>query len=258
MFWVLGRTLRQGLTGYGLLVSVGFALTPLFEQVMMSPPGTVDSSVSKYISPFVISFSYVLPIIASWTSLQAFLPELTERFTSLVALRDSLTRYMWAKYFSVSAFAILLFFSTGLFAFWLSFFLLPALGIFEVSPQPTLPLDFLFGDLVESQPFTFGLVYSGWLALHAWIWSSICFACLLLVKNRFAALLTPMVFYFVSWLFMANTPFREANPRDLWVLASIPDPNIPTYIIGTAVEIVVAATLTWAAIRQFAKRGFAE
>lgn len=258
MLWVVRRSLAQTVSGSGLAFLLAFLAYPvLFLTTKGLLYGPEQLTFSRFTVALVSVTVYIYPAFASFVSMQALLPELSEGFISLVGMRSNIGAYLFTKYVVVSCVALGTFFTSSLLSFALAYTALPAAGLYPAVLGVPDSINIPFLNSPDNSYVVLGLSYSAWFALHGWIWSTFSFACMLLVRNRFVALLAPTVAFLTSWLMLSGLKLYSFTPYTSWILVNMPNPNFAEIMVTTGIEIVTAAALTVFSIRQYTRQGLA-
>ena len=190
----------------------------------------------------------MLPLFATFFGVQALVPELLERFTSLVALRMSATRYLLARLLAAGSVSFALFFAYAAIDYFVLLWAFPAFD----SKGAALPPQSAFVDaydfwapLFHSSAEWFGVVYASWFGLHAAVWAMLAFALVLLLKNLYIALVAPVGIFLGLWLWFYEAQLYKLSPLSLWVVFVVPDMNfvVDTMVTLSALALVIALAL---------------
>lgn len=170
-----------------------------------------------YLIGGIVPLTFV--ILATALYLPSFSQEINERFLFYACARRPAGELLRAKFRFNLALVFVYCFLFIFICFLAAFHIVPALDLVKFHPDATdlkaiqaeLYGRHTFTQLLQYGTLTYGILYSAWVGLNAAAYSSIGFALLLLIRNRYVALSLPTLIYIVAGFLMtrpALMPYR--------------------------------------------------
>lgn len=153
----------------------------------------------------ITPFMFILPLVAALLGSLTVYMEVGNRFTSLVATRRSLRRYLAGRLVQAAVLPSVVYFAYAVFAFVVAYIVWPQTGNPGVDPsnyqmtnqeaQRAEVADTSYSQLLGSGLIAYCLGYSAWLGISAGFYSVAAALCLVVLPNRLAAIAIPTALY---------------------------------------------------------------
>jgi len=188
-----------------LVLAVGAVVVPLAYGVQMSVSKGYPSQVAVFSHIMITPFMFVFPLLAAFLGGLRMYSEVGHRFASLMATRQSMYRYLAGRLVGSAIVPFACYFLYAALAFVIAYFVWPAVGNPGVDPsnyqmtnaqaaQAELR-DTSYSQLLGAGTLVYGFGYAAWLGISAAVYSIASVLCLVVLKNRLAAIALPAALY---------------------------------------------------------------
>lgn len=199
---------RAGPIFRNLLTFVLAALTvavPLAYGVQLAANKGYPSQIAVFSQILITPLMFVFPLIAALLGCLRMYAEVGHRYASLVGTRQSMRRYLVGRLLRTAIVPSSVYFVYAALAFFIAYYVWPEAGNPGVDPsfygmttvqaaQAELR-DTSYSQLLEAGTLAYGLGYAVWLGISAGFYSIASALCLVLMKNRLAAIALPSALY---------------------------------------------------------------
>lgn len=210
--------IRKSLPFLLVILAVG---VPLAYGIQMTVHKGYPSQIAVLSRIFITPFMFIFPLIAGLLGCWKMYTEVGQRFASLHGARQSMRRYLARRLLCSALVPAGAYFVYAVLAFLVAYYLWPQIGNPGVNPvnyamtaaeaaQAELA-DTSYSQLLEFGTPVYGLAYAAWLGVSAGFYAVATALCLVVMKNRLAAIALPSaVFLAQSVLSIAVTGPQSA------------------------------------------------
>lgn len=164
-------------------------------------------------------FSMVFVLAATFIYALHFSSEIKNRFIFYERTRMSIRKLLSIKLTVLNSSTFIVFFLLGIGSFIFSFYIAPSLELIDARPiDKPITSRHTFTQLFQYGPVVYGLLYSGWIALHAALFASLAFFFTLIMSNAYIALSLPFLIYMIGAFLL---PSIDISFIPFWFVDSI-------------------------------------
>jgi hypothetical protein len=254
--WHYWQILRNSFRGRNAVFAFLFLAIPVFNVLAQTNTFGIEigDPIGRLSSSVIRGIELLLPIMASFLGLQSLVPELLERYISQISMRLSVTKYLLMKLAGASTVAFALFYALACIDYFSIIVFLPNLGTLQPNsnPVPSIVDDYdVWGPLYHANPIAFGFAYAAWFGMHALIWSTLAFACVLIIRNLYIGLIVPVGIFLGLWLWFFDVELYKLSPLSMWGIFTIPQMQFVPNLFLSLAELALVMAFALVAIFHF-------
>lgn len=197
------RPTTRNLTTFVLAITA--VAVPLAYGVQLAANKGYPSQIAVFSQILITPFMFVFPLISALLGSLRIYSEVSHRYASLVGTRRSTRRYFAGRLLHSAVVPFMCYFVYAGLAFFIAYFIWPHVGNPGVDPsnygmtkaqaeQAELG-DTSYSQVLGAGTLAYGFGYAAWLGISAAAYSMASVLCLVVLKNRLAAIALPSALY---------------------------------------------------------------
>lgn len=219
MSYFILREFKNAFPVRKVITIVIFMLLPLFYFFIRRDQYIFPDELSIFTFMFEGFFSMLFVLAATFIYSFNFSLEIKDRFILYERTRMNIRKLLNIKLTVLISSTFIVFFLMGIGYFIFSFYIAPSLNLIDYRPvDKPITSRHTFTQLFQYGPVVYGILYSGWIALHAALFASLGFFFTLILSNSYIALSLPFLIYMIGSFLL---PRIDIKLMPFWFVDSI-------------------------------------
>lgn len=195
-----------------VVLAVLMVVVPLAYGLQSASHKGYPSQIAVFSRILITPFMFLFPLMAALLGSRRMYSEVGHRYSSLLGSRTGMRRYLVGRLVRSAALPFFCFFVYAALAFVIAYFVWPELGnpgvdssnygMTSAQADRAEVADTSYSQLLQVGPLVYGVGYAAWIGVSAAVYSVAAVLCLVIMKNRLAAIAVPSALYLAQSVIM--------------------------------------------------------